>query len=95
MIWSLWWAWMIAALALAFLEVLIPGYIFLGFAIGAAATGLALGVGGPMALWLGASLPMTLLFFAVVSLVAWLGLRRALGIRKGQVKIWDRDINED
>lgn len=95
MIWSLWWAWMIAALTLAFLEVLIPGYIFLGFAIGAAATGLALGVGGPMALWLGASLPMTLLFFAVVSLVAWLGLRRALGIRKGQVKIWDRDINED
>lgn len=95
MIWGLWWVWMIAALTMAFLEVLIPGYIFLGFAIGAAATGLAVGVGGPLAAWLGASLPMTLLFFAILSLISWLGLRRALGIRKGQVKIWDRDINED
>ena len=60
MIWATWWIWMIAGLSLAFLEVLVPGYIFLGFALG-----------------------------------AWRVLRKGLGGRQGQVKIWDRDINED
>ncbi|MEO1046683.1 MAG: hypothetical protein AAFX04_14705, partial [Pseudomonadota bacterium] len=41
------------------------------------------------------SLPFALLFFAICSLVAWLVLRKVLGVRQGQVKIWDRDINED
>ncbi|MEO0655580.1 MAG: hypothetical protein AAFY77_12020 [Pseudomonadota bacterium] len=95
MIWATWWIWMIAGLSLAFLEVLVPGYIFLGFALGAAATGVAIGVGGPLSLWLSGSLPLALLFFAICSLVAWLVLRKVLGVRQGQVKIWDRDINED
>ena len=95
MIWATWWIWMIAGLSLAFLEVLVPGYIFLGFALGAAATGVAIGVGGPLSLWLSGSLPFALLFFAICSLVAWLVLRKVLGVRQGQVKIWHRDINED
>ena len=33
---SIWWIWLAAALVLAILEVLAPGFIFLGFAIGAA-----------------------------------------------------------
>ncbi len=93
--WALWWVWLSAALALGILEVLAAGYIFLGFALGAAATGLVLLVGGPMTLWLAGSLGWLLVFFAVVSLVAWVVLRRVLGVRDGQVKIWDRDINED
>lgn len=93
--WSLWWIWMASALALAFLEVLISGWIFLGFAIGAAVTGLIFAVGGPLAAWLAGSLPMTLVVYAVLSLLAWLILRRAVGVRQGQVKVWDRDINED
>jgi hypothetical protein len=36
-----------------------------------------------------------LLFFAVVSLISWIVLRRAAGVRKGQLKVWNRDINED
>ena len=95
MIWSLGWVWLVGALILAFLEVLVPAYVFLGFAIGAAATGLVLLIGGPLAGWLGASLPAMVLFFAVLSLLSWLGLRRVLGVRKGQVKTFDRDINED
>ncbi|MEL6642294.1 MAG: hypothetical protein AAFQ79_00050 [Pseudomonadota bacterium] len=95
MIWALWWVWMVAALALAFLEVLVPGYIFLGFALGAAATGLTVAVGGPVSLWLSGSLPAALLFFAICSLIAWIALRKIVGVRKGQVKIWDRDINDD
>ena len=95
MIWAVWWAWLVAALALGILEIFAPGFIFLGFAAGAAVTGLLLAVGGPLAGWMAGSLPMTLLVFAVLSLVAWVALRRVVGVRKGQVKVWDRDINED
>ncbi|NNF24341.1 MAG: hypothetical protein HKN63_05990 [Rhodobacteraceae bacterium] len=86
-----WWVWMVGALVLGFLEVMIPGYIFLGFALGAAATGVALAVTGPAFF----TIPWIFLFFAAVSLVAWIVLRKAVGVRAGQSKIWDRDINED
>ena len=41
-----------------------------------------------------AGVPALILIFAVVSVVAWLVLRRVVGVREGQVKIWDRDIND-
>jgi len=83
-----WWAWVILGFALGVLEVLLPGFIFLGFAIGAVVTGLLVGLGIP------AGLPALILIFAVVSVVAWLVLRRIVGVREGQVKVWDRDIND-
>jgi len=39
-LWTLWWAWLGGALVLAILETLIPGYVFLGIALGAAAMAL-------------------------------------------------------
>ena len=84
-----WWAWVILGFALGVLEVLAPGFIFLGFAVGAVVTGILVGFGipaGPAAL---------ILIFAVVSVAAWLVLRRVVGVREGQVKVWDRDINEN
>lgn len=84
-----WWVWLAAALMLGILEMLIPGFIFLGFAIGAAVVGLALL--GPLGLL---SLPAILLIFAVVSLIAWLGLRKYFALPKGQVKTFDHDIND-
>lgn len=93
--WALWWVWAAAGLILAVLEVIVPGFIFLGFAIGAGITGLILLVGGPVAAWLSGSLPLLMLVFALISLVAWIVLRRVVGVRKGQVRVWDRDINED
>lgn len=94
MLWQEPWVWLAAGLVLAILEVVIPGYIFLGFGIGAALTGVALLFAGPEA-GFAQSLPLLILSFAILSLLAWLGLRRALGIRQGQVKTFDRDINED
>ncbi|SFC63442.1 NfeD family protein [Tropicimonas isoalkanivorans] len=91
--WSEWWVWMVAGLLLAILEVLAPGWIFLGFAIGAGVTSLFLLVGGPLAAWLASSLPALLVFSAVLSLLAWLALRRLLGSRAGSVKTYDEDIN--
>ena len=89
MAWHIWWVWAAAALALAIFEMLAPGYIFLGFAIGA-------GVVSAL-LWFGAglSLPWLLVITAGVALVSWLVLRQVFGIRKGQVKIIRHDINED
>jgi len=90
MIWQSGWFWLIVAAVLALLEVLLPGYVFLGIAIACAAAGLVLLVGV-----VPASLPVLLIAIAVLSGLAWLVLRRAMGVRKGQVRIWDRDINDD
>lgn len=90
MLWQEWWIWMIAGAILGILEVVVPGFILLGFAIGAALTGLLLWSG-----ILGASLSVLVLVFAVASLVAWLVLRKVVGVRHGQVKVWNHDINDN
>lgn len=87
--WSLWWVWMLGAVALGMLEVLAPAQIFLGFAVGTAAVGFALLFGFQ------AGLPLLLIIGGVLSLVAWLAIRKLVGVRKGQVKVFHHDINED
>lgn len=89
-LWQEWWVWLVAGAVLAILEVLIPGFILLGFAIGAALTGALLWFGV-----LGGSLVLLLLVFGLASLVAWLALHRLVGVRRGQVKVWNRDINDN
>jgi membrane protein implicated in regulation of membrane protease activity len=88
--WSIWWVWVVAGFLLGMLEIIVPGYIFLGFAIGAVASGILVGIGVAPA-----SPALLVLIFAVCSLVAWLVLRRTMGVREGQVKVWDRDINDN
>lgn len=87
--WLTWWLWLAAALVLGILEVALPGFIFLGFAIGAAITGLLLAIPG-----IAPGLAVLLLIFAALSLIAWLILRRMFALPHGQVKTFDRDINE-
>ena len=89
-LWQEWWVWVVVGVTLAVAEVILPGFILLGFAIGAALVGLLLLIGV-----LSGNLFALILVFAIASLVAWIALRRLVGIRKGQVKIWDRDINEN
>lgn len=87
--WSAWWVWVAAALVLGILEVVVPAYIFFGFALG------ALGMGALLALgWFSVTGPWAAVLFAVLSLIAYIALRLAFGLRRGQVKIWDRDIND-
>ncbi|WP_432448128.1 NfeD family protein [Aliiroseovarius marinus] len=88
MLWSVWWVWVAGAIALGILEMLAPGFIFLGFAVGAGVVGLLLLLG------LSPSLPWLLVVFAVISIAAWIGMRRVFGVRQGQAKTWDTDINE-
>ena len=87
--WTVWWVWIAGGFALGVAEVLLPGFIFLGFAAGAVLTGVLLGIG------LSVSLPLLLLIFALLSLASWIGLRLTLGVKTGQVKLWDKDINDN
>lgn len=88
-LWTEWWVWMSGAVVLATLEVLIPGYIFLGFALGAAMMGLLILFGVSAS-----GLALTLVVFAVLSLVSYLAMRKFFGLKTGQVKIWDTDVND-
>ena len=92
-LWSIWWVWVVAALLLAIIEVFVPVFVFLGLAIGAAVVGVALGFGALGVV--GASPAILFFLFAIVSLGAVFGLRAVLGVRRGQVKTWDRDINDE
>jgi membrane protein implicated in regulation of membrane protease activity len=88
--WALWWVWCAAALVLGILEVLAPGFVFLGFAIGALGVGVLL-----LAMGSGTfGLPVLVFIFAALSLIAWLVLRRAFALPRGQVKTFDTDIND-
>jgi membrane protein implicated in regulation of membrane protease activity len=88
--WALWWVWMVAGLALASLELILPGYIFLGFALGALITGALLLIGV-----LGANLALLFAVFALASVLGWFILRRLFGPAGSTVKIWHRDINDN
>lgn len=90
MSWENGWLWLIAALVLALLELFAPAWVFLGVAISVAIMGLVLLIG----LWSG-GLPIALVVTAILSGVIWFLLRRMAGVRKDQVRIWDRDINDN
>ena len=87
--WTVWWVWIVARLG--------PWHSG-GLAAGLHLSGLCRRRGGHRAAdragVLGGNLAMLLLVFAVASLAAWLRCAALFGVRKGQVKIWDRDINE-
>jgi membrane protein implicated in regulation of membrane protease activity len=88
--WTVWWVWVVAGFLLGILEVFTPGFIFLGFAVGAVLTGAVVGVGlAP------ASFPQLLLIFAALSVLAWFGMRRLAGVRQGQVTISQKDVNDN
>lgn len=90
MLWQHAWVWVVAAAVLGVLEMLLPGFFLLGFAAG------ALLVAG--LLWLGVlggSLPVMVLVAALAAVPVWLVARRLAGVRPGQTRIWDRDINEN
>ncbi|MEM6638242.1 MAG: hypothetical protein AAF667_20430 [Pseudomonadota bacterium] len=87
--WATWWVWVAGALVLAILEIVIPAFLFLGFSIGAAVTGLLMFLDV-----FNGSLPFVLVVFAVVSLVSWIGLRVAFGTRSHEVRTFKDDINQ-
>ncbi len=87
--WQMWWVWVVAGGVLAIAELLVPAFVFLGFACGAVVTGLLVLAGA-----LGGSWAPMVFVFAVASLGAWFGLRAVFGRHEGQVKVWEKDVND-
>ncbi len=86
---TLWWVWMCLALMLGVIELLLPGNIFLGFALGALAM-------VPVVLSLPqASVALLLAIFAGLSLIGWIILRLVFRRQSSGTRIVKRDINED
>lgn len=85
---SLWWAWVAAALALGIVEVMAPGFIFLGFALG------ALLMAGVVALFPALSAPALLATFAGLSLICWIVLRVLFKRQSSGARIFSDDIND-
>lgn len=93
--WRQWWAWGIFAALFGILELLAPGYIFLGFAVGAGTMAALFLVGEPITGWMPEAFSALLVMFAVLSILAWVAMRRAMGVRNGQTRIYRHDINEE
>lgn len=85
---QVWWVWLAGAIVLAILEILLPQFILLGFAVGAAVTGLLVAAGFL------STLPVKFLVFAALSLGAWFALRKMFARRFSQPKTFDHDIND-
>lgn len=73
------------------IEIFAPGFVFFGFGVGALLVAVLLGLAPSLI----PTVAIAVLVFAVASLIAWLVTRKLAGERKGQVKIWDTDINDD
>lgn len=86
---TLWWVWVCIALALGVVELLAPGFIFLGFAIG------AIIMAGIVAFFGISNAPALLALFAILSLLAWIALRLAFRNQSSGARIVTRDINEN
>ncbi len=86
---TLWWVWICIALALGVLELLAPGFIFLGFAIGGIA------MAGVVALFPATNVPALLAIFAILSLISWIILRVMFRRQSSGARIVTRDINEN
>ena len=89
---TLWWVWIGFALILAIIEILLPSFIFLGFAIGAAAMAVLVGLlGTPMAQM---SFNAMMAIFAGLSLVGWIALRFAFKGKTAGAQTFTEDVND-
>lgn len=86
---SLWWVWICIALALGVVELLAPGFIFLGFGLG------ALAMAGVVLIAPGINIPALLALFAVLSLIAWIILRMGFRKQSSGARIVTKDINDN
>jgi len=85
----LWWVWICIALALGVVELLAPGFIFLGFGLG------ALAMAGVVLVVPGINVPALLALFAVLSLMGWIILRLVFRRQSSGARVVTKDINDN
>lgn len=86
---GLWWVWLAAGLVMGLAEVLLPGFIFLGFAIAAVL------MAGVVAIAPGLGAPALLALFACGALVCWVGLRVMFKKQSSGARIVTKDVNDN
>ncbi|UOA26969.1 hypothetical protein [Pseudosulfitobacter sp. DSM 107133] len=86
---GIWWVWLAVAIALGVVEVLLPGFIFLGFALGALAMAALVGL-----VTSSMTVAMSLAAFAALSLLAWIVLRLAFRRQSSGARRVMHDIND-
>lgn len=86
---TIWWVWLAAALGLAVLEVLLPGFIFLGFAIGAVIMTTIVAL-FPTAM----TAPVAMAVFTGLSLASWIVLRVMFRKQSSGARRVMHDIND-
>lgn len=86
---GLWWVWAATALVLGIAEVLLPGFIFLGFAIGAVI------MVGVVTLVEGLSAAALLAIFSGISLMCWIALHLVFKRQSSDERIVENDINDN
>ena len=90
---AIWWVWIVLALVLAIIEVLAPGFIFLGIAIGAALVGLMILV---LPETMSGLTPNAMLaLFGGLSLLSWIVLKMLFRRQSSGAKIVTRDVNDN
>ncbi|MGB3244414.1 MAG: hypothetical protein WBB25_07760 [Sulfitobacter sp.] len=85
---TLWWVWICVALGLGVIELLAPGFIFLGFAVGALAMAVVVFV------MPATNVPALLAMFAILSLIGWIVLRILFRHQTSATRVVTRDIND-
>ena len=87
-------SWLVAAVVISFVELIAPGFVFLGLGIAAATIGLLLiPFGGWLEQW-SLGWAAMLACYGLFSFLGWVVLRQLLGVHHSQVKIITEDINE-
>jgi inner membrane protein len=87
------WLWLAAAAVLAIVEAVLPGYLLLGFGIGAAAVGVALFPFADLARALPYAPATLLAVWSAISLIAWFALTAVFG-RRARRRRGGRDVND-
>jgi inner membrane protein len=86
--------WFAFGVVLGIVELLVPGFVFLGFAIGAAVVSLVLLLIGPTVFEGVAGIAYLAVVWAVASYAAWTSIRKLPSARAANSRVVDRDINE-
>ena len=85
---TIWWVWLCIALGMAILELLVPSFIFLGFALG------GLAMAAIVATVTIGNVPALLALYAILSLIAWIGLKAAFRKQSSGARVVTEDIND-
>ncbi len=89
---TIWWVWISLALVLAIVEVVAPGFIFLGIAIGAAIQAvLLLALPDVFGQW---SPNALMALFGGLSLASWIVLRQVFRKQSSGAKTFSEDVND-